>query len=190
MISKKKPELLKAIQETGFFTETELQWVQDEFKSSGYSKNDFLLKKGEVSKSFFFLTHGSVYEYEPNEDGEHKIQGLYTPNNWVINHKNFTTQKPSDTYIKAYTDCKVYELTIHSMHTLIDKSQVFLQMGRLLSGYTTLIDRLSKFKTPDEKYQHLLEYDPVVIESFPLKMIASLLGITPETLSRVRNRIM
>ncbi|MEQ9265399.1 MAG: cyclic nucleotide-binding domain-containing protein [Balneolaceae bacterium] len=119
-------ELQKAIQETGYFSEAKLRWVQDEFKGLGYSKNDFLLEEGEVSKCFFFLTLGTVYEYELDQDGEQKIHGLYTQDNWVINHKSFTTQKPSDTYIKAYTDCKVYKLTIHSMHALIDKSQASL----------------------------------------------------------------
>lgn len=73
-------------------------------------------------------------------------------------------------------------------HRLIGQSQSFLQMGKILEESTSRIDFFDNNNTQDEKYQYVLENKPELIQSFPQKLIASYLKITPETLSRVRNR--
>ena len=106
----------------------------------------------------------------------------------VINHKSFTTRKPSENLIQAFEDSTIYELSIEAIHKLIATSQSFLQLGKILETTISRIDFFDNNNTPDEKYRFILEHKPMLLQKFPQKIIASYLKITPETLSRVRKR--
>ena len=77
-------------------------------------------------------------------------------------------------------------LNIHDLHALIGRSPSFFVLGKILEE---IHDYQSQKLSPDQKYKLLLEKRPEVIQTFPLKYISSYLGMTPETLSRVRSRI-
>ncbi|PKG42822.1 Crp/Fnr family transcriptional regulator, partial [Psychroflexus sp. MES1-P1E] len=110
-------------------------------------------------------------------------------NDWVINHKSFTTRKPSEYSIQAFEESFIYELSIDAIHRLIAQSQSFFQMGKILEESTSRIDFFDNNNTPDEKYDFIIKNKPSLLQKFPQKIIASYLKITPETLSRVRKRI-
>ena len=114
---------------------------------------------------------------------------LYIKNDWVINHKSFSTRQPSEYTIQSFKKSFVYELTIDSVHKLISKSQAFLTMGKILEESTSRINFFDNNNTPDEKYDFIINNKPQLLQEFPQKIIASYLKITPETLSRVRKRL-
>ena len=151
-------------------------------------KHNTLLEVGEVCSAFHFLLKGSCYQFRATNAGENIID-LHVAGDCVVNPASFMSRRPASETIKVYEDGEVWVLTIQSLHQLIAKSQVFLQLARLLQVSALRADLFDDAMTPIEKYRYLLANKPQFIRTFPLKYIASYLKITPETLSRVRAAI-
>ena len=181
--------ILELLKKAGEFSEKESTLLKKELQFRKLKKDDFLLEKGNTCSSLSFIISGSFYQYNVDLELNKNIIDLNTSNDWVINHRSFTTRKPSEYSIQAFEESFVYELSIDAIHRLIAKSQSFLQMGKILEESTSRIDFFDNNNTPDEKYEFILKSKPNLLQKFPQKIIASYLKITPETLSRVRKRI-
>lgn len=173
----------------GSFTDTELVLFQKEVKLRHVKKNEILLQKGEVAKSIFFSFEGLFYQHKSNAENVLTVIDLHLDNEWILNHASFVKQQPSDSFISAFTDGCVLELSIESIHYLIGRSLAFLQLNKALENAVSRLHFFDNALTPLEKYQYVLNHKPLLIQSFPLKLIASYLKVTPETLSRVREKI-
>lgn len=171
-------------------SERELALLEDKLEFKVLEKDDYLLRKGEVCSFFGFIESGAIYQYKIDTDLEQNIIDLNVSKDWVLNHKSFTSQKPSDYYIQAFEKSYIHILSIESIHTLIAESQSFLQMGKILENAVARVDFFDNNNSPDEKYLHVLHNKPEIIQKFPQKIIASYLKVSPETLSRVRKRIL
>jgi CRP-like cAMP-binding protein len=173
----------------GHFSGEELALLREKIVFKKLKKDEVLLDKGEICSSLSFIINGSLYQYKTDTDSNKNIIDLNVTDDWIINHKSFTTQKPSEYTIQAYEESTICLLTIDSIHQLIAKSQSFLKLGKVLEASISRIDFFDNNNTPDEKYQYILENNFEITQRFPLKLIASYLKMTPETLSRVRNRL-
>ena len=99
------------------------------------------------------------------------------------------TQKPSETVVRATEVSEVFKLSGYDFHELVKISDSFFRMGRIFEQALQNQDYQHNRMTPEEKYALLIASKPQIIQIFPLKYIASYLGMTPETLSRVRRKI-
>ena len=104
----------------------------------------------------------------------------------MFNHVSLIDQSPSKTTIKAFTKSEVIELSLSSLHNLIANSQAFVQLGRIFNQPKNRIYLFDNSLNPTQKYNYIKEAKPLISQIFPIKMIASYLKISPETLSRVR----
>ena len=177
--------LQTALQKIGRFETADIALAETLIPLRQLKKNETLLAEGTVCQSVFFLVSGAVYQYSMHDIDENVID-LYLANDWIMNYPSFVGQKPSATQIRAYTDCEVLELTIHTIHHLIETSPVFFQLGKVMEQGMARMHYFDNVLTPLQKYNHLMETKPQLLQYFPLKMIASYLKMTPETLSRVR----
>lgn len=178
--------MLQAIlNKVGRFSDADLALLEKQFVRRQFKKNEVLLAEGTVCQSVFLLVSGAVYQFAVDDIDENIID-LYTTNDWVMNYQSFVGQKPSTTQIKAYTDCEALELNIFTVHQLIEVSPVFFQLGKIMEQGMQRIHYFDNALTPQQKYNYLLDTKAQLLQDFPLKMIASYLKITPETLSRVR----
>jgi CRP-like cAMP-binding protein len=181
--------ILELLKKAGEFSEKEAKLLKQELLYRKLNKGDFFLEKGNICSSLSFVISGSFYQYNIDLDLNKNIIDLNISNDWVINHKSFTTRKPSEYCIQAFEESLIYELSIDAIHRLIAQSQSFLQMGKILEESTSRIDFFDNNNTPDEKYLYIINNKPNLLQKFPQNIIASYLKITPETLSRVRKRI-
>jgi len=169
----------------GRFSETEIGLFEKYAIKRSLNKNDVLLKEGEVCQSVFYILSGSFYQFQT--DGTCKnILDLHIQNEWMFNQTSLINQSPSKTSIRAFSKAEVLELDLNSLHKLIATSQAFLQLNRILDRANTRIHFFDYSLSPVQKYNFIMETKPLLLQVFPLKMIASYLKITPETLSRVR----
>jgi CRP-like cAMP-binding protein len=154
-----------------------------------FKKGDFLLRQGEVCRNSYWIESGVARKYYLN-DGKEITTELYFDNDIAISFDSYSLQKPSREYIHALTDCTVSQTDFIAFQTAKLKFSKLQILDLMMTEYYAmwLEDRLFQFHTMDatKRYQILLENHPHIIQNIPLTFIASYLGISLETLSRIR----
>jgi CRP-like cAMP-binding protein len=178
-----------ALQVTGTYSHEEVALFEKVAMLRHLTKNEVLQKEGETASSMFFVQKGALYQYQATDDQSNNIIELYTANEWLMNAHSFVSRQPAQTAIAAFSDSTLLEITIERIHYLIGRSPAFLQLNRVTATANSRVLFFDHSLTPAQKYQWILDSRPGLIRQFPLKMIASYLKITPETLSRVREKL-
>ncbi len=182
-------QLNQSIQHYGRFSEDQLSLLRSRLKEINLTKDQHLIREGQVCQAFYFINKGGFRQYLIEDSGEEATLNLYTTGDWCFEYKSFIAQQPAESIIQAVSDSEVLALSIWDFHELARSSESFFQLGRILEQAISNQDYQHNRLTPEQKYDRLLANKPVLLQHFPLKHIASYLGMTPETLSRVRKRI-
>ncbi len=170
----------------GRFSQSDFERLTKYLVPRRLEKNDLLLDQGQICRAVYFISSGSAYQFR-YEDIDEKVTDLHLQNEWCLNYASFISQAPSQNIIKTNSETTAFELSVTAIHELIAQSPVFLQLGKILEGVTTRTQYLDNSMSPSERYNDLIKNRPLVLQMFPLKLIASYLNMTPETLSRVRS---
>lgn len=180
---------ISAIKKIGPFSKEDIVALTEKLNEVHLTKGECLLKEGEICQSFYFLEKGCLRQFYWDMNGNETVLNLFVENNWVIDQASLTGQKPSKNNIEACEDSLLFSLSIYDVHKLIALSPTFLTLGRIFE--TSIQNPLytNSKVSPEEKYTHLLQTRPELLQKFQLKHIASFLGMTPETLSRVRRKL-
>ncbi|MCE7044079.1 Crp/Fnr family transcriptional regulator [Dyadobacter sp. CY312] len=174
------------LDKTGRFSQSDFERLTKYLVPRQLKKNEILLDQGQICRAVYFISSGSAYQFR-YEDIDEKVTDLHLPKEWCLNYSSFISQTPSQNIIKANSQTTALELSVTALHELIAQSPVFLQLGKILQGATTRTQYLDNSMSPSERYNDLIKNRPLILQMFPLKIIASYLNITPETLSRVRS---
>ncbi|HAA14331.1 MAG TPA: hypothetical protein DCE41_22640 [Cytophagales bacterium] len=182
--------VMASLRKTGRFPDDVLAPFFDILKAKEYAKGENLLVPGEKCQMWFFIDQGSVRQFTEEEDGTERTVHLFLEDDWVFDAQSFTAQKPARGYLQALETTRGWQFSIHDIHDLIKTNPVFFQLGTLLELGVKQAEYHRSQNTPEAKYRALMAEKPQWVHRFPLKYIASYLGITPETLSRVRRKLM
>lgn len=154
-------------------------------------KNTTLLKEGKTCNRMYFLVSGTVrtFFYQNGKDITHWI----SPENSIFTAFNsYIMQRPSTEYIETTEDATIVSITYDEWQELYKNHPELERFGRLImEEQMALIDEFYKgyyFLTAKEKYNLLIESYPAVLQKANLGHIASMLGISQETLSRIRGK--
>ncbi len=186
-----KEELLKIISQTYAPLSTACQQeLLEQMKVSSYEKGTILVREGQYSDKSFFILQGCARAFYLN-DGRDISDWFAFENEFVSAIVSFFTNQPSPHYIEVLEDAVVIELTRTLIDDLAGKYHDFEHLVRVVVTKTMLAqrERISSilFHTAEERYQLLLAIRPDIVNRVPLMHIASYLGITLETLSRIRH---
>jgi CRP-like cAMP-binding protein len=157
-------------------------------------KNDFLLREGEVCKNVYFLTEGFFRMFYIDYDGNEINYRFTWENNFFVDFQSFLLQKPSHFYWQAMRDTKLLVLPHTDINKLYTVSPTWNNFGRLIAErvYLQLNERVEMllFMTPEERYKYMLETQPQLFENVSQFHLSSYLGVKPESLSRLRKRLL
>ncbi|HAD14631.1 MAG TPA: Crp/Fnr family transcriptional regulator [Saprospirales bacterium] len=150
-----------------------------------------ILRQGEHCNFIAFIHEGS-FRFYYDKDGEEKIIAFNFEGDFITNYRSFLTGKPSDHFIEAMQDAVIYKINLQELNSLYDKHKNIERLGRLIAEnlYLMVASRLDSFmfQTPEERYKALIERNSRLLQEVPQYMVASYLGVKPETLSRIRAR--
>ncbi len=163
------------------------------FKKETVSKNQLLIAQGKISKESYFLEKGIIRCFIIDLEGNEVTTRFYEAPDFLNDYVSFFKQKPSEEYYEVLTEGVVWSINFenvqHCFHTLPE----FREWGRMLLtlNYATLHEKMISFHkyTAQERYLTLNKKHPKIIEKVPLQIIASYLGITKFSLSRIRKEL-
>jgi CRP-like cAMP-binding protein len=185
--------LRKYISQFISFNEEEWQMHQALLTRRFLKKGEFLLKAGEVCNHITFINKGLFRTYVIINDDE-VTSNFAFEGNYITEYTSFVSRQPSIDNIVAMEDTEILQMSYNDIQTTYEKAPVWQKFGRLMAEYVlTFISSRNKsllFNTPEERYLKLMKERPKVIERIPQHYIASYLGVKPESLSRIRKRLM
>lgn len=157
-----------------------------------FKKGEFLLRQDDVCKSSYFIEKGIVRKYYLN-DGKEITTELIFENDLAISFESYLTQCPSREFIQAISDITVSKIDYYEFREAKKQYPKLMELDLMLTEYYAiwLEDRLFQFHTLDatQRYSQLLTRQSHIVHYVPLTYIASYLGISLETLSRIRAKI-
>lgn len=157
-----------------------------------YSKNELLLREGELPSECFFILKGSIRKFYLI-DGEERNTEFYFEND-AITPVGYVTKNPSSYFLSALEDTIVAIGTDERNKVLIERIPRLAGMVATMTTQQVLQteNTLDQFKTlnPENRYLQLIQERPDIFERVPLYHIATYLGITPVSLSRMRKRLL
>jgi CRP-like cAMP-binding protein len=158
-------------------------------KIKSYKKGEFLLRQDDICKSSYGIEEGIARKYYLH-DGKEITTELFFENDIAISFESYSLQKPGREYIQALTDLTVMQTDFLAFQKAKSSYPKLTQLDLMLIEYHAmwLEDRLFQFHTMDatSRYLKLVADHPHIAQNIPLTFIASYLGISLETLSRIR----
>ncbi len=157
-----------------------------------FPKDTILLKEGEIAKDTYFVLNGCIRQYMLI-DGVEKTNHFFTEAQWVLSANSLINQIPADHFFSCTEETT---LVIGNEN---DENQLFVQFPRLESISRKVVEKIfaehqllnTNYYTdsPEQRYLRLLETRPSLFQRVPQYQLASYIGVTPESLSRIRKRI-
>jgi CRP-like cAMP-binding protein len=156
-----------------------------------FKKGEVILKEGQVCKEYYFIFNGSIRSY-CMKDGREVNVHFYFEDDIACNFESFREEMPSTSYLLAMEHCIVYYtakeesapffLNESSMHILLFRffQQLFFDEEAHSSGF--------KLLSPQERYAYLLQHKPQYLQRVPMIHLASYMGVSRETLNRIRKK--
>jgi CRP-like cAMP-binding protein len=186
-------EILRYISQFMRLSEAEAKAIIDNMNLQEFKKGHLLLKEGQVSDLCYFTLKGCVRQYYL-VDGEERTTNFYTEGQPIAPNEGPFKSMPSKCYLACVED------SILTVGTPEDQMKLFEQYPQFAAACQTAVeDELGKIQkdfatfmisTPEERYLNLMQTRPELLDRVPQYQLASYLGIKPESLSRIRKRIM
>lgn len=186
-------EMFKSFVESfQFLAPDEVQIIVDNSVLRSLKKGGFLLKEGEVSRECHAVIKGCVREFII-KDGIEKTVSFFTEGDPVNTFSSAVQGTPSKSYLECLEDCVVTVGTdslIDEMIEHIPRLEHFMRV-EVEKEAGKIQDRLSDFmiSTPEERFVSLINTQPNLIHRVPQILIASYIGVTPESYSRIKKRV-
>ena len=185
-------KLKKYCSQTVPLLDTELGLIDKYFEKKSLKKKEFLLQDNKVCNFIAFIANGSIRHFHV-KDGVEKTCDISFGNTWVTDYQSFTDETVGKMNLQTMEATTVFIIHKENLYRLYKECNKYETFGRLMAEKvaqraTEIAMSLSSDK-PEERFQNLIRKQPDLFQRIPQKYIANFLGISPESLSRIRRRV-
>lgn len=152
-----------------------------------------LLMHGDVARSQYFVISGCLRTYSVDQNGKEHIIAFAPADWWISDLYSYLTETPAEHIIDTLTPTEVFEISKRDMEEVYVRIPKFERFFRILFQ-NAIVSQMSRIRQvisipAEERYKAFIKQYPGIYEQIPLKYIASYLGMSPEFLSKIRNKI-
>ncbi|MBB6002660.1 Crp/Fnr family transcriptional regulator [Arcicella rosea] len=174
------------------FKEGDLKTIFSQYQKIEFAKNDYLIKEGTTANYYYFMEAGFARSYVIDLDGNDISTKFFSSTDIVIDWHSYFLKTKCRENVQAISACKAWKISFENFMKLFH-IESFREVGR-----TRLVNNYFELKTHSvsviadpakERYLNLLKTKPDIVQNVPLKQIATYLGITDTSLSRIRKEI-
>jgi CRP-like cAMP-binding protein len=180
------------LRSSGMLNEAEIEVMSQMVYLKTFKKGSFLLKEGQIASHIYYNLKGCVREYYL-KDAEEKTINFYTEGDTIAHTSSYILRVPAKHYLECVEDTTVTVISYENDRAFNER---FPRFNTICNGKTEeQLGRLQEIvaeymvSTPEERYLKLVETRPDLLNRVPQYQLASYVGVTPESLSRIRNRI-
>lgn len=168
----------------------ELAQIGEAFKFKKIPKGHYFAEEGKTSKHLAFITRG-LFQYFYLKDGKEITTYVSGENTFLASVSSFYKQQPGKEYVRALVDSEIWQVHYDDLAKLKSGSDAFKSfyiaaLEQVLAGIDESRSKLI-ILTAEERYASLMKEEPALLQQIPLQYLASILGVTPRHLSRIRN---
>lgn len=170
----------------------DLSKIAAAFKFKKILKGDFFAEEGKTNKYLAYITKG-LFQYFYLKDGKELTTYITGENSFLLSLSSFYKQQPGKENVRALADGELWQIHYTDLVKLKAESEAFktFYMGALENLVMGMDETRANLMilTAEERYALLLKEEPAMLQQIPLQYLASILGVTPRHLSRIRNNI-
>lgn len=185
--------LINYLLQFGQLNQQQIALVKSKVKEQQLTKDEYFAEAGKVARKVAFVVNGILRITYYNNEGAEITKYFIDENNFAVDLNSFTSNLPSSEYIQAVTDC---HLIVFSSDALRDLSLTIVGWDNIIAKITekSLVEKVQRIspmlaENGKARYLNFMERFPTLANRIPLSMLASYLGITQSSLSRIRRSI-
>jgi CRP-like cAMP-binding protein len=175
-------------------SDEEFQFFKEAFSAKKLKKKQCLLHEGSICRYMAFIAKGAMRQYTIDDKGIEHIARFGIEEWWMSDRESLLSLTPSRYNIEALEDCDLLVATNEKLILLREQSPLFVKLGQILDEKSYIASQkridVTISYTAKEKVIYMMKNHPQFLHRFPQSMLASYLGLTPETLSRIRKQLL
>lgn len=175
------------------FTSDEIEVIKQYFEPVSYSKNTRLEEAGKIPGYLYYIVSGYLRLFYIDDNGNEVTTHINCPPGFFTSYTHFISQTRSDDFVECITDCNLLRITKEHLDQLVSSSQSMkdfsISVFQQSIAYNENRSRELSVFNAEQRYLKLIKNFPEIIQNVPIQYIASFLGMKPESLSRIRKKI-
>ncbi|WP_276965904.1 Crp/Fnr family transcriptional regulator [Chryseobacterium sp.] len=175
------------------FTQEETETVRKYFEPVAFSKNTIIEEAGRVPQYLYYIVSGYLRLFYTDEKGNEVTTHINCPPGFFTSYSDFINSTVSENTIESVTDSELLRISKENLDHLISQSQAMkdfsISVFQQSISYNEKRSRELSVLNAEQRYLQLMNDYPEIIQNVPIQYIASFLGMKPESLSRIRRKI-
>jgi CRP-like cAMP-binding protein len=185
--------LINYLLQFGNLNPTQIELIKSKVMTRQIKKDEYFQEAGKVPREIIFLTEGIMRICYYNNKGDEITKYFIEENHFLVDINSYNQEIPTTEYVQAVTDCSYI---VFSKSVMRELSLTIIEWDNIVAkitakGYADKVNKISPMMSEDakERYLSFLDKFPTLANRIPLSYLASYLGITPSSLSRIRRNI-